>query len=194
MNRRALLRTAGVGAVAGCLGTTTDGDDDSANRTTDGATTRTTDSTQTMTDDCPESAVQSDRVHAHSDYGLGIVRASVERPAVAIVGEDWRSELRTDEMSAEDETFVTDTDFDQSVLLVVQYTKSSSGDELRITDYWFDDETLRVHLCLAGTKDISPDDAPTTNLFARLDHSGDVPATVEATIETPAETITVSGE
>jgi hypothetical protein len=196
MNRRTLLRTAGVGvaAVAGCLETATDAADDLGDRTTDGTTTRTTETTRTMTDECPESAIQSDRVHAHSDYGHGIVREGVERPAVAIVGEDWRSELRTDEMSAEDEAFVTGTDFDQSFLLVVQFTKSSSGDELRITDYWIDDETLRADLCLAGTKDISPDDAPTTNLFARIDHSGEVPTTVEARIETPSETITVSGE
>jgi hypothetical protein len=196
MNRRTLLRTAGVGvvAVAGCLGTATDVVENLGDRTTDGTTTRTTETTRTMTDECPEPAVQSDRVHGHSDYDLGIVRKSVEQPAVAVVGEDWRSELQTDEMSAEDEAFVTDTDFDQSFLLVVQFTKSSSGDELRIIDYWIDDETLRADLCLAGTKDISPDDAPTTNLFARIGHTGEVPARVKARIETPTETFTISRE
>jgi hypothetical protein len=202
MERRTLLRALGVGVagISGCAGvqssgteTTTSETTTAGETTTPGETTTTREEeTTTTTDDCPPSAVSDDRTHARSDYGLGIVAEETERPAVTVVGENWRSELRTDPMSEEDESFVEETDFERSVLLVVQYTKSSSGNGLGLTDYEFDGKTLRVELCVVARG--GPNDAPTTNLFARLDHSGTVPSTVEARIDRGMETITVSSE
>jgi hypothetical protein len=209
MNRRTVLRTLGVGVAgfAGCAEVPSSGSEITANDDTTTSETTTLEpltttreaqtgthreETTTATDGCPPSVVPEDRRHVHSDYGLGIVRAETERPAVAIVGEDWESELRTEAMSEEDETFVTETDFEQSVVFVVQYMKSSSSTELRITDYEFDEQTLRVELCVVTHP--GPSDAPTTNLFARLDHSGGVPSTVEARISRGTESMTVSDE
>jgi hypothetical protein len=202
MDRRTVLRTLGVGVAgfAGCSEVPSSGSEITANDDTTTSETTTLEpltttreaQTTTGTDGCPPSVVPENRRHVHSDYGLGIVRAETERPAVAIVGEDWESELRTEAMSEEDETFVTETDFEQSVVFVVQYTKSSSSTELRITDYEFDEQTLRVELCVVTHP--GPSDAPTTNLFARLDHSGGVPSTVEARISRGTETMTVSDE
>ena len=202
MDRRTVLRTLGVGVAgfAGCSEVPSSGseitanDDTTTSETTilEPLTTTREAQTGTATDGCPPSVVPEDRRHVHSDYGLGIVRAETERPAVAIVGEDWESELRTEAMSEEDETFVTETDFEQSVVFVVQYMKSSSSTELRITDYEFDEQTLRVELCVVTHP--GPSDAPTTNLFARLDHSGGVPSTVEARISRGTESMTVSDE
>lgn len=196
MKRRTLLRAASVGvvAVAGCAGAPTSSDEGTATRTTTTETTDSTatDTTRTMTEDCPDSAVSDDRRYARSDYGLGIVQESVETPAVAVVGEDWRSSLRTDAMTDADEQFLAETDFDRSVVFVFQYTKSSSGEGLRLTDYEIRDGTLRAEVCVSKPKGAGPNDAPTTNLFVRLDHSGPVPQDASVRIETGDETVTVS--
>jgi hypothetical protein len=202
MDRRTLLRALGVGVagISGCAGVQSSGTETTASETTTAGETTTPretittreEETTATTDDCLPSAVSDDRTHAHSDYGLGIVTANTERPAVAVVGEDWRSKLQTDAMSEEDEAFVEETDFEQSVVLVVQYTKSSGGNGLRLTDYEFDGEALHVELCVVARG--GPNNAPTTNLFASLEHAGPVPSTVEAQIERPMETVTVSNQ
>jgi hypothetical protein len=199
MDRRTVLRGLGVGVVgiSGCTSersseseTTTSETPETTTREVE-TTTRDVETTATE-DDCAPSAVEEGQRHVQTDYGLGIVAEDTERPATAVVGEDWRSELRTDEMSEETVTFVDETDFEQSIVLVVQYTESSSANELRLTDYEFDGETLRVELCVVARG--GPNDAPTTNVFVRLDHDGPVPSTVEARIDRGTETVTVSSE
>lgn len=191
MDRRTVLRALSVGAtgISGCTGTQFTGSE---------ATTReletTTSKVETTTTEasCSPSAVPEERQHLHTDYGLGIVAENIDHPAISVVGENWGSKLRTDEMAEEDEAFVEETDFEQSVVLVVQYTKSSGGNELRIVDYEFDGDVLRADLCVVTRG--GPNNAPTTNLFVRLDHDRPVPSTVEAQIDRGTETVTVSSE
>lgn len=162
----------------------------------DDATTRdantTAETTETLSDGCPRSVVSADRRYARDDYGLGIVAEDADRPAVAVVGEDWRSELRTGEMSEADEAFVTGTDFEQFVLLVVQYPKSSGGHELRVTDYETDGDRLRADVCVVARG--ATQDAPTENLFVRVPYSGSPPSRAKVRIRRPNETITVSSQ
>lgn len=217
MDRRRVLRIVGLGAVSlsGCLGTESDGSetttDDATSaigqtktaskksETTSKETGTTSEKTETATGDrrtttdgCPPAVVPADRTHEQTDYGLQLVRKNAETPAVAVVGEDWHSTLNADSMSEASETFVTDTDFEQSVVLVVQYTKSSGGHELRVTDVEIDGDAVRAELCVVATG--ATNDAPTANLFVRVPYSGTAPSKANVSIETPIETITVSGE
>lgn len=209
MNRRRLLRTTVLGAasISGCLAaqsddsTTTDnattavGQTETVSKkseTTSKETETTTEEGRTTTDGCQPASVPPDRIHEQTDYALGLVRENTETSAVAVVGADWRSVLNTDAMSEASTSFVTDTDFEQSIVIVVQYTKSSGGHELRVTNAEIDGDAVRADLCVVprgGTND-----APTANLFVRVPYSGTPPSKVNVTIETPSETITVSGE
>ena len=212
MDRRAVLRTLLLGAASssGCLTTRSADSETTATESTSTseitlsetqptATETTPHEMQTAStepkstsDACPSSAVPSNRVHRHSDYGLEIVREATHEPAVAVVGADWRSTLETDAMSEADEAFVTDTDFEQFIVLVAQYEKSSSGHSLRVTAAAIDGDTVRAELCV--TVPGGPNDAPTENLFVQLPYSGTPPSTAKLRIETPTGTVTVSNE
>lgn len=212
MNRRGVLRAValGVAGVSGCLGSdsgaepatggTTSGDGSTAATTdptisaTRTATTRTaTDATEATatTDRCGKSVLPDDRRRVHSDYGLRIVDGTDE-PAVAVVGEDWRSTLRTAAMSDADRRFVADTDFERFVLLVVQYRESGSANRLRVTDATVDGDTVRADVCVVTRP--GPNDAPTANLFARVPYAGPPPSRARVSIRTPTGTVTVASD
>lgn len=210
MDRRRVLRIVAFGAVnfPGCLAT----ESDDSETTPDDATTAvgptgttsdtagtnsknsetTTEEGRTATDGCPSGVVPASRIHEQTDYGLELVRENTETPAVAVVGPDWRSTLNSAAMSEATETFVTGTDFGQSIVLVVQYTKSSGGHEIRVTDVEIDGDVVRAKLCVVARG--GTNDAPTANLFVRVPYAGTAPSKADVSIETPTETITVSGE
>lgn len=210
MNRRAVLRCVALGAtgIAGCVGseesgpTTNDAGSTAEATTADPATpaTETTDVTEAETpsgtddrnspDSCPPSAIPASRRHVHSAHGLRFVRDSGHRPAVAVVGEDWRSTLRTDRMTDADKAFLTDTDFDRFGVLVVQYTKSSGGHDLRVTDLGLDGRTVRATVCVVA--DGGTNDAPTANLLVRVPYDGSPPTSAKVRIRTATGPVTVS--
>lgn len=214
MDRRAALRALllGVAGSSGCLTNrsadpeTTASESDrtmestspetrpTATETTlpEGRTTVEPTTTERTTDACPPSAVPAKRVHEHSDYGLGIVRESTDGTAVAVVGEEWRSALETEAMSGADEEFVSATDFEASCVLVVQYTKSSSGHGLRVTGLEIDEDTVDADVCVVGPG--GANDSPTANLFVRVPYSGPPPSKARLRLETPVRTVTVSSE
>ncbi|WP_135825436.1 hypothetical protein [Halorussus ruber] len=217
MNRRAVLRVVGLSAtgIAGCVGfgseesgptteattsttratarTTTEG---AASTTTDGTTPATVETTEdtgaSRTDNCPPSAIPARRRHVRSDYGLGLVRESGHRPAVTVVGDEWRSTLRTDEVTDADDAFLTETDFERFAVLVVQYTKSSGGHDLRVTDLGIDGRTVRAEVCVVA--DGATNDAPTANLLVRVPYEESLPTRAEVEIRTPTGPVTVASE
>lgn len=160
--------------------------------TADPEGTTTEDADSSPTDNCPPSAIPASRRHVHSDYALRFVRDTEHRPAVAVVGEDWRSTLRTDEMADADRGFLTGTDFDRFGVLVVQYTKSSGGHDLRVTGLNVDGRRVLAEICVVA--DGGTNDAPTANLLVRVPYDGLPPASAQVRIRTPTGPVTVSSE
>lgn len=159
--------------------------------TDDSTPTRTaTDTPEATTGRCGASELPDARRRVHSDYGLRIV-GETDDPAVAVVGDDWRSALRVSAMSDADGEFVADTDFDRSVLLVVQYRESGSANRLRVTDLTTDGDTVRADLCVVTRS--GPNDAPTANLFVRVPYSGTPPSRARVRIRKPTGPATVTG-